>query len=404
MKLLTSLFFIFCFFPYLKIIPNLDTQPGALILGSLLMFIYIYFDKKINKKLIIILLLTFGTIVFLDYSKLFESLRGILSYYSIGIITYSTYKSLKNRFLIKRILEYSINVWFICGLIQTIYKRNFLEFMVNGMRTSDSRGVTSLAPEPTFYGITCVFLLILVVEVVEKNKTKIFLEMNLLIQIFFFSKSSMTILFLFILIGIIFLTKMSLKYFTFGLVSVFTIHLFVTNFLINSRVYSLYNKVMTKSIKNIFYEDASLNARLSHIYYSFLGSLENYLLPNGVVEWSNFTALKEGTNEYFYTFLKDESNRIMSGFGGIIYELGIIGIFLIIFIMCILIKGLKHKELSIFLFIIYFSAIQISNPFLGVILGLALYNFEEKNKNEKIKSDDCCRNKTRNYKVGSSNR
>lgn len=381
MKILIGLFYFFCFFPYIKVFPKVDTQPTALLFGLVLSVFFLLKDKKIPHELFYFFIISFFIVIFIDFSDLFTSLRGILNYWSLTILAYVTYKT-HNQEKFEKYLKYTINIWLIIGLIEKFYDRYFIKILISDVRTSMTRGVTGLAPEPTFYGIVCIFFMILVLESFKTSKK--FYTFNLLFQIFYLAQSSMAILFLGIWFAVYFLKNITLKNFLLLIFLSMFIHIIIMFSMQGTRVYSLY--VSFEGIKQIFYEDASLNQKAADIYYSLKGALDNYLIPNGFTKWKQYSLIQSLTKNYFYRFGNSITGRIMSGFGGIIYELGILGIGIIINYVYVLYKGLEKREISIFLLIILFAAIQISNPMVGVILGIALIKLKEKLfiKSEKI--------------------
>lgn len=367
MFILINLFYLFCLFPYIKFFPKVDTQPTALILGAIILVIILYKERSIPKELLYFFVVSCITILYISIDDLYSSLRGSMGYWSLSICSYITYKTY-NEVNFEKFLKYSINIWLLVGLTEKFFDRYFIKFLISDVRTSTTRGVTGLAPEPTFYGIICIFFMILVIETFQKNK-KLYI-LNLLFQIFYLAQSSMAILFLGIWILLYFFKNISLKNLCILLVTYIIVHIIILYFMEGTRVYDLYSNF--QGIKQIFYKDASFNQRASHIYYSLKGAIENYFIPNGFVRWKEYSFIESLRKNYFYGFYPSKNGRIMSGFGGIIFEMGFLGIVLIIKYFYILYKGLKNKEISYFILIIMFSAIQISNPLLGNILGIAL--------------------------------
>lgn len=374
MKVLIFCFYLFCYFPYIKIFPKVDTQPTALLIGIIIFIVHFFKNSKFPKKLMGILVICLITLFFINFKDIYSSLRGILNYWSVLIISFVVYKTfnekLLNEELSNKLLKFSINIWLISGLIEKFYDRYFFEGLISGIRTTATRGVNGLAPEPTFYGIMCVFFMIVIVETFENKKEKIIYIGNLLFQIFYLNQSSMTILFLGIYLGINFLKNLSIKKMIGSVLLFYLIDFIIVNLMQGTRVNELYTGF--EGIRQIFYEDASLNQRAADIYYSLKGTLENYLLPNGFSKWKEYSFQQSLRKEYFYYFFPSNTGRIMSGFGGILYEMGILGLIYIFNYVDILYKGLKNKEIAIFILIIMFSAIQLSNPMIGIVLGITL--------------------------------
>jgi hypothetical protein len=76
-------------------------------------------------------------------------------------------------------------------------------------------------------------------------------------------------------------------------------------------------------------------------------------------------------------------NRIMSGFGAALYELGIFAIIYFYIIINLHRKfynnNIAFYRQSIFLIILMFSSIQLANPLFSVYIGVLLYLTEEIN-------------------------
>lgn len=377
MGVIIFVFYLFCYFPYIKIFPYVDTQPTALLLGGILTVLIFQKRHRLNRYFIFIFMVCLVSILYLDFMDLLSTLRGILNYWSVFLIAYVVSETAHKDIFSIKILKISINLWLIAGIIEKFYDRYFFESILSDVRTSMTRGVTGLAPEPTFYGIMCIFFMVLVLENLKNRNERIFYLSNIIFQIFYLNQSSMTILFLAIYFCIYILKNINLKLFFIAIILCVLIHNGISIFMKETRVYELYKNF--SSIQQIFYKDASLNARAADIYYSLKGSLENKLIPNGFLKWKEYSLNESLKKNYFYYFFPSSTGRIMSGFGSCIYELGFLGVGFILNYILVLYKKLTTKEVWVFLAIIMFSAIPLSNPMLGVILGTAL----SKNKKEK---------------------
>jgi hypothetical protein len=250
--------------------------------------------------------------------------------------------------------------------------------MIVHVRTTDDRGVTSLAPEPTFLGLYLIFISWIIINLHQDKKLpshiKILLILNFLC-ILFLAKSSMSILLLLILIGI----KVGLDFFS-NFKRVF-ITLFFLTFLIptlnlikekipNSRIVQLSMMVVEGPVF-IAEKDASINERLRHIVFPLHGAVQNYLIPNG---FHSFTETSTNLQDYYNGFFWHGSsrNKIMSGFGAPIFELGVISFIYFYFMMCRICQGNKNKKSKIFQFIginiLMFCAIPITFPLFALLV------------------------------------
>ena len=85
----------------------------------------------------------------------------------VFLIPYVAYTSLKSTGGIPYLFfVFAVSFWLLVGSVQLLIDASFLQFILYREQSisdliESGRGVTSLAPEPTFYGIICVFLAII---------------------------------------------------------------------------------------------------------------------------------------------------------------------------------------------------------------------------------------------------
>ena len=173
----------------------------------------LYFIKKIKfEPYIYFLLLPFllALCIFIISSDIKSSIRSVLGYLSIGLIPIVFYYILKNYILLFEVLiKISTVVYFLVGVIQISFNQKFMSSLVNRMTTTENRGITSLSVEPTFYGLICLFLLIIFFTTDIRNKN-IYIAL-LVIQIIFLAQSTMTILLIFLYAFYYLLFKINLR-------------------------------------------------------------------------------------------------------------------------------------------------------------------------------------------------
>ncbi len=374
-KWLYFCFLFFVFFPYIQIVPlGTDTQPYALMFGFLLFFL---FDKKFTWVEQLLAFLVFSSfIIFLVSDMTFNSIRSFIGYASLFFIAYITFRVLRTgRIDLGSFITYSVITWFFIALIQMIFSRNFITFIVSGARTTDNRGVTGLAPEPTFLGITFLFFMIIIFLVDMKNK-KLLVSLCV-IGIVFLAQSSMVVLFLAILIGLWAITHINIKSF-FGIVLIVILAPMLFMRMSDTRLGYLFNRLIEEP-ESLVLVDASINDRFFHIFFSIKGFFENFLMPNGFDFWVPYVSSQVlAYSNYVIVEWFSFGGRIMSGFGAGFYELGII--FMIVpYVLFWLLYKIFSANLRLFIFhfsfifIIMFSAITISYPLFGFYIGLLQY-------------------------------
>lgn len=383
------LLYILVFFPYLKITPyKTDTQPGALIVSIFIIFVYAIIKKwKLPWKLFPLLFVACFSVFILLLDGITEyGVRSVGGYISVPIITYATYIILKkDRGINNQTIKIIIIIWGIIGLVQTMFDPFFMTSIISNVRTNVGvRGVTGLAVEPTYYGQMMYFLLFYVLLFFENKWDKAIFLIICLLQIVFFAKSTMIVLILFTVLLIfifdILIKKwdsQTIKYILFfiGLVSIGIIVLSMMPK--SSRLVVSIHKIFQDGIISFFKNDASANDRLSAIYFSFRGSIENFLLPNGFKIWPKYQAVAKATSSFFWY---GTTARIMCMYGAMLFELGVIGLIIIYVINSWLIKFIKVKKLGKYKFtllayinLIFMTAVPLATPFVGFLLGTLIY-------------------------------
>ena len=370
---------IFTLFPYVSIYSfGTDIQPISIVF--VFVYILIVFCYRVPfQSIFVFLMLPFFLsimLMFLD-GDIFSSIRSVLGYATICLVPIVfVYILNKHNRLFVLTLKCSTIIYLIVGLIQLLVNRSFLSFLLNRASTSDSRGVTSLAPEPTFYGLICLFFILFFIALDIQNKRKYILI--LLFQIFILAQSSMVILFLCIFFGYHRICNLKLNTFVFSFLSVIAALYFLNNIDSvdnNFRILAII-KMLAENPSNILALDDSINDRASAIYFSIKGFFDNYLLPNG---FSSYGAYMNAELPKQDVFLQSSSKtRIMSYYGGILYELGITGLLIPVTFTIIIIRAYAGEIRSMFLYVLFintilFSAIPMSFPFIGVYMACLIY-------------------------------
>ncbi len=379
-KIALNILAFFVFFPYLKIIPidgTGDTQPLALIL-SIIMLFFIFLKKKSIKLrfeyllLLGIFLFSLFVVGFCGFSLV--SLKSIVGYLSLFTISTVFSYYFKNKIYISDyFLKFVILAWGFVGLVQTYIYPSFLSFILPRAITDGGlRGVVGLAPEPSYYGTMCFFLLFFSVFQLRSK----FFSFFLLFQIIVLAKSSLLLL---VLLFVAFLYLLFYRKFLIiiGVSLSFTvvvIPLFAF-FTEGSRMYNLSNAFIKDPLL-IFETDQSLNDRLSAIYFSIKGFLDHYGFPSGIGTYESYVTKEYPHQDFFWGLI---SSKIMSGYGCLLFELGFIGLIIPILFY----KAISHyfgvekqmKWVIFFSFSLFmFTPVPIALPILGFFYSYLLYH------------------------------
>lgn len=406
-KPLAILLFIFCSFPYISLINTpFDTQPYALLLAVPIIFLTVTLQSKVPYSKSIILFGIFpvyATLIFILGDLSLEGLRSLFGYFSVFLIAFAGFLTFK--YIKSSHLTFVIIVWFIFGLIQLVIGKSFGSFILPRLSTSEGRGITSLAVEPSFYAVMCVFFL-LFNDYFKATKTiskKMYiLNFILLVTQIALTQAGLGYLLFIIYIVVKAITKSNLKQF---IISSFATLMALTAFIIMTlnvpsllmtRAGSLAYLLVTNPIQ-ILKSDGSITDRLSHILVSFLSVFENYGLGFGYGTWKENSFAVIGQQ---YEFIRELAavnfslgGRVMSGLGSAIYELGIVGALFILLYLSIVIKGYINTQgetrsfilfSGITVFFIMINAVPLSFPMFGYFIAVLVYASKSYIRNKQV--------------------
>ena len=376
----TGLFFItVSCFPWVGI-SGFDTQPFSIILA----IFYLLADFLINPVrfavprfiLVLSVSLFFGlfSALFLTNSLDFIFIRGVAMYLGISIYLVAFSLFIKNYGFPISVIYYCNVLWLVAALIQIFSPDLF--FVVVSNRTTEYRGLTSLAPEPTFFGIYLFFSSWILAassgyRPLKRIKFLIFLNIAAII---FLAMSSMVVLFL-ILASLTFFdyspSHFSKRY-LFVIISILFIFFSVLNqYFESSRLNSLIILILDNPAL-LFVNDASANARLSSIVLPTHAFFIDFFLPHGFYGYPDSS---EKIAPFYGDFFFYEYNKfkIESWLGSIIFELGIFGLFAVFIIFKELCKfGRKSVFEAFLLFILLLSAIPTAFPIVYLLISLLI--------------------------------
>lgn len=391
-KILVYIFILFCFFPFVQILPmGTDSQPNALCI-SLLLFLLkpIWKVDKCSKNLLFVFVASCVILVFSSIQ--FSALRSLFNYFSLFYLTFISYNVLRYINGIPYPMFCCVVIlWFLVGTIQLFIYPDFLSFLIprgsSSLTVLSGRGVICLTPEPTFYGIMCLLFMMIGYLNFREKRGVIFVQLILAWQLFFFSRSSMC-LFVIIISFIIYyifrlLLSRDLKSFVlilFLLSSLYIVFPLLLQFVEEYRI----GELLTKLWENpwVFITlDASVNERFNHVFFPLYGFFANWGLPHG---FDQFGVFMEGCfrkvqfQELFSDYIYNASyNRIMSAIAGALFELGWIASFILIFIFNVfkplIIENKTNMLILILLIGILLNAITFSNAIIPFFLGNVLF-------------------------------
>ena len=405
-NILGSFLIVLSCFPYLSLIDTpFDTQPYALIFSiiSIVIFsksIFKYEFKIPLSYMLILLVLAYASVLTLFSDDLLNGARSYVGYISIAVITFATY--LLYPYIKGKILLYISLFWLIIGIIQMLFDKTFGNFILPRLSTSDLRGVTSLATEPSYYAIMCIMFFILndIFHARGDYSKKIYILVFILnfVQLIF-SRTGLGFMLLIIYLMCLFVfqgdIKRKLKLFITStlllimMTGLFTLSSDLQQTRLGIIIYRLFN-----SPSDLLFKDGSIADRFLHIVISHLSIIKNYGMGHGLGQWNdNALELSQSFGEFVHQVALVNitmSGRIMSGWGTAIFELGLIGFLLIVFYFRLMVniyrKGSDNMKNTIGSFVAFYAvtlmAVPLSFPLIGVILGIMMYESLSNNMEE----------------------
>ncbi|MBN8216031.1 MAG: hypothetical protein J0L75_05280 [Spirochaetes bacterium] len=380
---LEGLFFLFIFFPYIRILPiPTDLQPNALLMsGGFLIYFLVVQRRPMPLPLLPLLFCALYSVVILfAFPITFDALRSLANYLGVFSMTLAVYFVLQGGFgRMKAWLAPGILLWGAIGVIQkfvspTIVTALVLRGNINGY---GGRGVESFSPEPTFFGLVILFYLLLLF--IERDR-RLWLYAALLFELVFLTKSTMAI-FILLLLGFLGLLLRVRRPRDLAVPTILALSLpilFRPGFLFppGSRILRVIDYASTGPA-GLLRTDTSLNERFSHVLFSLYGFLRDFPMPNGYGTFGEFFSAGLAA---FPDLINTQArfNRIMSGYGGAVFELGLPGLVIPATVTWIIFRAdaLSVRErLMVFfaLSAILMMSVPLSLPFVGLILGVLLH-------------------------------
>ncbi|WP_421860209.1 hypothetical protein [Marinobacter salarius] len=368
---------------------DLDSQPWGYL--AFLVFVFLCGGRLVVPEIIKLAFIVLMVAIFFaiiktgEPERLFLLARSIFNYTGFFLIFLGFYNFLLRYGFPKNLIKLSVLLWILGGVVELFYPE-FLNFFAP-RRTSETRGVTSFAPEPTFFAIYLFFISWLLISYYRYRyeSCKFFLLINFF-GVIFLAKSAMGVLYIAIALAFVFIYNVCFFKFKKGTVffsSILAVILvplgtFFVEKLEATRMVSLVSRIISEQNPlNIFYLDASMNLRLEHIVFSLHGLVHNIFLPGG---FDSFGDVRHELVGYYGGFFwyGESSNIIMSWVGDWFYQLGIFGVAIIVLIFY---GAYDHSKRSFFelalLFLILLSAVPIALPIVPMLFA-SLYALKTK--------------------------
>jgi hypothetical protein len=363
------------FFPFVSLYKTgTDMQPYSLVL-AMFGFIIVEHSVRLQKTFFFLgIVLFFAVTIMIVEGITFGSVRSVLNYAQILFVSYFCFIILNKGIVnLPRFMVVTLFIWLLVGVIQALYDKNFLLQILSASRTSDDRGVTSLASEPTMFGLILIFYILFFLHLRPKYMGLLILLCGF--GIVLLAKASMPFLLLSIIAVFYMIFKGGVRSFLFVPAGIVSFFLAASLLFEGTRISLLSNMFFTDP--KLLIEDLSVNDRLFHLIGSISGFLENYGIPNGFLYWPEYS-LSATNSSVFFDAENISTARIMSGFGGTLFELGIIGIFFIATVvrtiyLCYPLDFRNFLFFTLSITLLMLTAIPVGFSFFALFIGLLLH-------------------------------
>jgi hypothetical protein len=293
-------------------------------------------------------------------------------------------------------IYFTVGAWAFFGVVQTFIDRNFGEMILPRFSTTTERGVVGLSPEPAKYGAACLFLLVIIALLKREYKispmTVRLLSAALIFQLILFSRSTLSLAML-----ALYATAFALRVFRFKKLLVIAAISGILLFGIYSNIDKLAVsvralQVLRMVIRNpslVYIVDGSINARLANLivpWYSLFDKLP-FSFGYGTSGWPDYAAKIAYKFPSFWSLkMTGADDRVNSGFGLAIFELGYVGL---IYPIATLITFWSHKDWEIriagcFVVVLMYAAAPLPLPYYGFLIGSSEALRRLKRKNDEV--------------------
>ncbi|MCK2150071.1 hypothetical protein MYE70_13485 [Marinobacter alexandrii] len=302
--------------------------------------------------------------------------RGVFNYLAFFFVFLGFYNFILRWSFPEKIFLYSFVAWILGALIEVLYPE-FISFFAP-IRTSEGRGLTSFAPEPTFFAMFMFFAgwIYLVNSKYNLKKSK-FVIVLVGVVVFAVAKSAM--ISVFVILSLLFFLMFRLSTispkpidvfwaFVIGVVA-FSVYFLVGSMTGGARALILAKELLLNgSVFHLFYTDPSLNHRLEHVVFSIHGFVSNNFWPGG---FSSFSDMHEELVPLYDGFFweGEKTNKIMSWIGDWVYQLGFFGMVSLLILVAGSLSGKRSFFEMLFLITLLFSAVPVSSPLVAMLFA-----------------------------------
>lgn len=306
---------------------QMDSQLWSLLLG--VVFIILSVKEPISLRVYSVLMI-FPVVVLVgliwEDAVTFYFMRALAVYASFAVNFIAVYILLQRYGPpVKTVIAFNL-VYLAVGILQIVFTPEIVGAVVN-VRTTADRGVTSLAAEPTYFGLFLFFVswwYLVVSNYSPKVWVRVLLIINFVAMVFL-ARSSMAVVFVMVASAVWLLYKLKFRYVVVVCFFAGFAGFFVFFALEDTRIYSLLTRVFELGIVGVVSADASINSRVADVVLPLHGFVNNVFLPGG---FTSYHEVSRELRDYYQGFFwwAGGGNIIKSFIGSLVFELGLFGV------------------------------------------------------------------------------
>ena len=393
-----DIFLLFSLFPYVSFnITSFDTQPFTFLLG----LIGLYFSQlgfhlnKIFKISLVLVLIALFISAFSVIGGNYHVIRGMYNYLSIFFYLFVFSYLFRNNLINNKLIIFANYTYLFFAFVQIYFPQIINIIIVSRVNNSFymGRGLSSLTPEPSHFGIILILIsMLLFINSGYDFKKNIFLYLINLLAIFSLVRNAALILILFVsfilagLLNINYLLR--LKYLRNLIILSLPLSFGIFySIAYKTRIFRILDSIkfddLQKTLIILINTDLSISERLQHLIIPFIALYKDLGMPhafNGLEEY----AASLGTE--LSIFAKVTNSKIfMSFMGDYVFSLGIFGLIAAFLIFIPLIKKKYVPNYILILFVtLLTTSVPVSNPIVPAVIAGLYYKNNELNQNCKM--------------------
>jgi hypothetical protein len=299
----------------------------------------------------------------------FGTLRGIFSYLSVGILTWTWVWIIRAAGPEITVfgLKVTFWVWTTVGAVQLV-RSDFGVFWRQKLIITSERGSLSFGTEPAYFAFALLLIALAIALLTGSSRYLIFATLVIALV----AQSSVGIVYC--LVVALFAVHVSRKRKLMLLSAVTGLWLAAVMLLPSARIAVASRALLTEPFALIAF-DKSVGLRYINLVFPIRGFIENRGLPHGLTAWSDFQwhAFLADPRVYYWRidYVAGATGRILSIHGQLLFELGAYALVYYLLFWKIIRRSDHPFGLAAICMVIFVNGVTLNSPFLALVLAAA---------------------------------